>query len=1111
MLFSVVLAACGGGGGGTTTPTPDTTPPTVSSTSPANNATNVALNSAITATFSEAMTASTLTTTTFTLNNGVTGTVTYSGTTATFTPSSNLATNTTYIATITTGVKDAAGNAMTAAYTESFTTGTTIDNTPPTVSSTNPANAATGIAVNAAITATFSETMTASTVTTATFTIGGVTGTVNYSGTTATFTPSSNLAYSTTYTATITNGVKDAAGNAMAANNTWTFTTGAAPDTTPPTVSSTSPVNNATGVAVNAAITATFSENMDAATISTSTFTLNNGVTGAVTYSGTTATFTPSSSLAYSTAYTATISTAVTDLAGNHLATAKTWSFTTGAVPDTTPPTVSSTNPANAATGVAVNAAITATFSEAVSNVTSATFTVAGVTGTVNYSGTTATFTPSSSLAYSTTYTATISTGVKDLANNALAAAKTWSFTTGAVPDTTPPTVSSTSPANGATGVAVNPAISATFSEAVSNVTSATFTVAGVTGTVNYSGTTATFTPSSNLAYSNTYTATISTAVTDLAGNHLAAAKTWSFTTGALAVYAVSGKVTGPWVDGLTINMTGSATGTTTTDASGNYSFPAQPNGSYTFTPAALAGYTYTPASVTIANAVPVVPNIVASSAIASNSISGTVSYAGLKTGSIAIRVYPANCPGCADFGGTVIAATGSYTIRGLQSGTFDVKAEMDALGTGVRNANNPKGIITNITIPSAGNNISLGDPSAPTPVTPTGLVVQSASGAAFILWDPMKDATGTEIATSYKIYWGTDAAATNGTPIIVTASDTGGYFQGGLTNGTTYYYKVASRVGASESAVSAVVSVVIGAPTGLNTVSGTVSVIPATIIPANAPMIVGLYNNGAIYFTRIASPTNSQSFSIAGVPDGIYSNFAVIDMDNNGTFSIGDITNANGNAPAVTVSGNTTSNVTLSSDGATASVHTNHDGTYHNYSLLFGINDGAKHAVSATIISGANIPVPLDLVTVSGNDTWHDLGINRPAVLDTYKFRVKFSDNSTQDFSGSVTGVLDSFAQFLTVQTTAPGTTNVPLLIWSAPAVPPASYTYHVSIYGNNSNWWYPQDNGLPSTITSVLYNADGRATPASLTSGFTYQWQVLVQDGNRNQANSQSSYTVP
>ncbi len=103
--------------------------------------------------------------------------------------------------------------------------GTPADTTPPAVTSTSPANGATGVAVNATISATFSEVMDASTITTATFTVSGVAGTVAYSETTATFTPSGNLANNTTYTATITTGAKDAAGNPLANNYTWSFTT----------------------------------------------------------------------------------------------------------------------------------------------------------------------------------------------------------------------------------------------------------------------------------------------------------------------------------------------------------------------------------------------------------------------------------------------------------------------------------------------------------------------------------------------------------------------------------------------------------------------------------------------------------------------------------------------------------------------------------------------------------------------------------------------------------------------------------------------------------------------------------------------------------------------
>ncbi|MGW8180230.1 MAG: Ig-like domain-containing protein [bacterium] len=99
-------------------------PPTVDSTSPAHNANGVAVGVSITATFSEPMNGSTIDTNTFTLDNGVTGTVAYdaNSTTATFTPTNNLDYDTTYIASITAAAEDLAGNPMLTDYTWSFTT-----------------------------------------------------------------------------------------------------------------------------------------------------------------------------------------------------------------------------------------------------------------------------------------------------------------------------------------------------------------------------------------------------------------------------------------------------------------------------------------------------------------------------------------------------------------------------------------------------------------------------------------------------------------------------------------------------------------------------------------------------------------------------------------------------------------------------------------------------------------------------------------------------------------------------------------------------------------------------------------------------------------------------
>lgn len=100
----------------------------------------------------------------------------------------------------------------------------------PTVSSTDPLNNAIDIGRNNAISIEFSKEMNPATINTSTFTVtqGGtlVPGTVTYTGMTATFTPTSNLAGNTVYTATITTQAKDVTGQALAADKVWSFTTG---------------------------------------------------------------------------------------------------------------------------------------------------------------------------------------------------------------------------------------------------------------------------------------------------------------------------------------------------------------------------------------------------------------------------------------------------------------------------------------------------------------------------------------------------------------------------------------------------------------------------------------------------------------------------------------------------------------------------------------------------------------------------------------------------------------------------------------------------------------------------------------------------------------------
>lgn len=109
-------------------------------------------------------------------------------------------------------------------------------------------------------------------------------------------------------------------------------------DFTPPELLATDPAAAAAGQSVAAAITATFSENIDPATVVGTSFNLGAGVSGSLSLSGAVATFTPAAPLDYNTSYTATIVGSVADMAGNPLGSDYVWTFTTETAPDSVPP-----------------------------------------------------------------------------------------------------------------------------------------------------------------------------------------------------------------------------------------------------------------------------------------------------------------------------------------------------------------------------------------------------------------------------------------------------------------------------------------------------------------------------------------------------------------------------------------------------------------------------------------------------------------------------------------------------------------------------------------------------------------------------------------------------
>lgn len=507
------------------------------------------------------------------------------------------------------------------------------DNTAPSVTSTSPANGATNISQGSSVTVTFNEAMDASTLNSSTFELRNagvlVPATISYSaGTrTASLTPAASLAPLTPYTVTVKGGttdprVKDLAGNALAGDSAWTFTTAAQPCASVPCGAWTStilPGNPSVNDPNAVELGVKFSSDLDGFVTGVRFYQANPGTysatlwsiggqplaTGTVTAVGAgwqQVNFSAPAAVTANAVYVASyhapngnyaadnnyFASAGVDNAPIHLLrdginggngvyaygagsvfpnnsyqASNYWvdiAFTTQVGPDTTAPTVTARSPAPGATGVAPTAVVMATFSEALdpSTVSASTFQLrdgnsALIAAAVNYDAATktATLTPASSLAGNTVHSVTLKGGstdprIKDVAGNALAADLTWTFTTAAV-DTTAPQLTAQSPQSGASGIAVNTSVTATFDEPLNatTVNTSTFELRDastnlIAATVSYDANnrTATLTPSAALGHSTTYTVTLrggsaEPRIKDVAGNALANNITWSFATAA--------------------------------------------------------------------------------------------------------------------------------------------------------------------------------------------------------------------------------------------------------------------------------------------------------------------------------------------------------------------------------------------------------------------------------------------------------------------------------------------------------------------------------------------------------------------------------------------------
>jgi hypothetical protein len=216
----------------------------------------------------------------------------------------------------------------------------------------------------------------------------------------------------------------------LAAGCDWFHDDDPARDTTAPTVVSVLPADNAQRVAVGSSLSFTFDEPMDRPTAEGALTSVPPLPAGTFSWTDNTMTFTPATPFPEWIEYSVTVGTGAADLAGNPLASPRLLVFRTD---DTTAPTVASTAPDNGALRVAVGAAVSVTFSEAMdhASVEGAFSSVPPLpAGSFSWTDNTVTFTPSSPLSRLSEYVVTVGTGASDPAGNVLAVPREFRWTT---------------------------------------------------------------------------------------------------------------------------------------------------------------------------------------------------------------------------------------------------------------------------------------------------------------------------------------------------------------------------------------------------------------------------------------------------------------------------------------------------------------------------------------------------------------------------------------------------------------------------------------------------------------------------------------------------------
>lgn len=632
----------------------------------------------------------------------------------------------------------------------------------------------------------------------------------------------------------------------------------------------------------------------------------------------------------------------------------------------------------------------------------------------------------------------------------------------------------------------------------------------------------------------------------------------------------------------VTITNVGGTTFTQTvdTDNSGNYTFTAVPNGTYTITPAltnsgpSVLFYPATQQNVTVSNANVSGENFNVSLGY---TVSGTVSYSGAHTGWVYVSLVNTFCSGTGGNGTSIVypfTSGGSFTIRGVPPGSYTLQAWMDlsTLNEGAPDEADPAGSTSGLTVSTAnltGQTVTLADPTLSAPTTYPNIKAAAPIDQGVVITygrGSVTDGNGEEMFTSYTVQWSTSTSGFSssnqatfkaaGTAVNVWILRNGNAnMTGSFSNGTAYYFKIwgSNPAGAGPSWTSST-TVTPGPPasgTGLYQVTGTITIPSSVSINSGAPLYAGLYdqNTKTAYAAVITNPSNltGNNFTVYVPADTSYTLFGILDQNHDGLIDAGDVTNTRYNNSTISISGTTSGeNATLPSANSTAIVQTaSASGASTGYSLYLDLLEANKLPVAVTLTSGPNFINPVDISYCQYcGSVQFPYGFSTgatPAVGDTFKFTVTYSDGTQDTGSSSVTGAVtgwngtnslpsasDAPTNLLPNSTTGPvaGTRTQPTFTWTDSSNSTGPNVYYIfqlfqasgtcpsggcliwMIPGSNSNL-----NGFPSSVQSITWGVDptgGGSTPlvTSLTSGVAYYWYLTAVDSTGNQVSTSTLY---